>query len=352
MKLIPSPDSLPAPWGFFYFLLVLTFLLHLILANLVLGGAVISLVNGLRSKTQPWVKDVVHKIPLFTALTVNLGVAPLLFLQVLYGQYIYVSSVLMAVYWLSIFALIIIAYYAAYVHDFKFESWGRRRAWAAGVAAALFAVVGYLFTRSLLLMLNPQAWPQYFAHPWGAMMNAGDISLAPRYLHFFAASLALGGLGVALWGGWRKKQGDAQGRDMIDHGLVWYGAATMVNFIIGALYLATLPQAVLAQVFGNDKLAMYFLLVGVIAGLASIAAGFARQLSLATWGALVSVVLMVLFRYEVRDAYMAPYLKPASLPLATQTGAMLLFILIFLGGLALVAYMLKLLWNNRKEVRA
>jgi len=37
-RLIPYPDILPAPWWLFYILLVATFTLHLIMANVMLGG--------------------------------------------------------------------------------------------------------------------------------------------------------------------------------------------------------------------------------------------------------------------------------------------------------------------------
>jgi hypothetical protein len=47
----------------------------------------------------------------------------------------------------------------------------------------------------------------------------------------------------------------------------------------------------------------------VLAGLASIPAALSRNAPFTTACALLSVVLMVLFRYAVRSAYLAPYLK-------------------------------------------
>ena len=38
--IIPSPDSIPVPWGYFKFLLLLTFPLHLLMMNAMLGSAV------------------------------------------------------------------------------------------------------------------------------------------------------------------------------------------------------------------------------------------------------------------------------------------------------------------------
>ncbi len=48
-------------------------------------------------------------LPLVIAFAVNFGVAPLLFLQVLYGHFIYTSSILMGIFWISIIPALIIA---------------------------------------------------------------------------------------------------------------------------------------------------------------------------------------------------------------------------------------------------
>lgn len=46
MSLIPSPDSIPVPWGWFEALLLGTFLCHLLLMNAVLGGGLFLLLGG------------------------------------------------------------------------------------------------------------------------------------------------------------------------------------------------------------------------------------------------------------------------------------------------------------------
>ncbi|MCA1796739.1 MAG: hypothetical protein LC645_04195, partial [Geobacteraceae bacterium] len=113
--LIPTPDAIPVPWGWFYVLLMLTFLLHLLLMNAMLGGGIIALISSLRKKEQSLLisKEFSYKWPYTIAFAVNLGVAPLLFIQVLYGHFIYTSSILMAVWWFSIVVLLILAYYSA-----------------------------------------------------------------------------------------------------------------------------------------------------------------------------------------------------------------------------------------------
>ena len=356
-QLIPYPDALPAPWWVFYVLMVVTFSLHLILANVMIGAGALAWFNSVRGEASPLAKsglggELAGKIPWVIALTINLGIAPLLFMQVVYGQYIYVSSVVMAAYWVPIFLLIVAAYYLAYVFDMRYDKLGRKRIWVQGFSVGIFMVVGILFSAIIVMMINPQYWMGYFAKPHGTLFPLGDSSLGPRMLHFLLASMAIGGLAVALWANWRLKDDPQRAEPVIRQGLYWFGVATMANFIAGVLYLGALPDDVLYKVLGTGKLATYFLLVGVVAGLASIPSAFAGSLKLTTIYCLVSVLLMVFFRYAVRAAYLEPYLDKSKLPLATQYGPMFIFLIVFALGLATVGYLIKLALKAGKEVKA
>ena len=90
--------------AWFDILLVATFVVHILLMNCVLGGAAISVVEMLRGNDLGLTKRLSKKLPTLLALTINFGVAPLLFLQVVFGHFDYVSSVLMGGLWLSLIA--------------------------------------------------------------------------------------------------------------------------------------------------------------------------------------------------------------------------------------------------------
>jgi hypothetical protein len=77
----------------------------------------------------------------YPVFSVNFGVAPLLFVQVLYGHFFYASSILMAVFWLAVIPLLIAAYYAAYLYGFRFGALGRA---GAAVIGLDFVRTGYL----------------------------------------------------------------------------------------------------------------------------------------------------------------------------------------------------------------
>ena len=104
--LIPTPDVLPVSWGWFQLLLIITLFLHIILMNVMLGTGIIAFVNNFRgdSDSDPLTRTISQKLPFVIAFTVNFGIAPLLFAQVLYGHFFYTSSVLMANFWLFVIA--------------------------------------------------------------------------------------------------------------------------------------------------------------------------------------------------------------------------------------------------------
>ena len=111
VALIPTPDTIPVHWGWFQFLLLLTFYLHILFMNVMLGTIIIAFVRHFQRPTEtcPLTEEISQKLPFSIALAVNFGVAPLLFVQVLYGHFIYASSILMAVLWLSIVGILIAA---------------------------------------------------------------------------------------------------------------------------------------------------------------------------------------------------------------------------------------------------
>ena len=52
MPLIPTPDTIPTHWGYFQFFLLLTFPLHLLFMNALLGSSVIAIYMHLKGSQQ------------------------------------------------------------------------------------------------------------------------------------------------------------------------------------------------------------------------------------------------------------------------------------------------------------
>ncbi|MEW6595360.1 MAG: hypothetical protein AB1413_10880 [Thermodesulfobacteriota bacterium] len=352
--LIPSPDPLQVPWGWFQFLLLLTFFLHIMVMNIMIGCGVITLVKQLASpaKSHALCRDLSTKITYAVAFTVNFGVAPFLFLQVLYGQFIYTSSIIMGAFWLSVIFFLIAAYGLAYIHKFQFDAWspGRRR-WLLGSSLACMLLIGFFFTNNLTLMQTPAAWPAYFRHPGGLFLNLAEPTLVARYLHFMVAAVATGGLFLALLSHFQKELAEEERRARIKNGLAWFTYATMVEIAIGIVFLLSLPKPVLRIFVGGNWLATLLFAGALVGSFYCIKFGARERLWHATAAMTVTILLMILVRDLARHAYLAPYFHPADLPVAPQYSPMLLFFLILAAGLGIVAYMLRLAWQSAKEVR-
>lgn len=351
-SLIPFPDSIPVHWFWLQILLTVTTFLHLVAMNVLLGSGFIALFSPFPEKkpSSPLAMAIGHKIPFILAVTINLGVAPLLFLQVLYGQFFYTSTVLMAGYWLAIVGLLIITYYSAYIFHLRFKTLGNGRFLFIGLPVLLLLFISFLFTNNVSLMQMPESWLGYFENRNGWMLNFADQTIVPRYLHFIFSGIALGGLALAVYFEFRKQRGDDDADDYIKRGCNWFTVATVINFAIGFLFLASLPDTVVdtSTLIGISFTVMIY--GSVAAGaLSLIHAQRYRVFPAAVW-TLVTVFLMVVARDLLRLSYLKPYFSLSELPFKSQYSPFILFLLFFGGVGFLIWWMLKNIWCV-KEVK-
>lgn len=354
--LIPTPDALQVPWGWFQLLLVITLFLHIILMNIMLGTGIIAFVNHFRAdeEANPLCHAISRILPFVIAFTVNFGVAPLLFAQVLYGNFLYTSSVLMAVFWMSIIGLLIIGYYAAYIYKYNYDSLGATRVVVTGLSVAALLMVGFFMSNNFTMMQRPDTWIRYFDSPTGILLNLADPTLFPRYFHFVTAAIAIGGLSIALYYEFLRRKGDETVARWIRYGLKWFGIATIVNFGFGFWFFGTLPGHVLDMNAFTGILIALFLLIVVVLGALSVIYSFQGRTMHTLYTVLPTVFIMILVRDLVRVAYLNPYSSLADLPLVPQYSPFLVFLLFFAGGLVLLGWMLKLVWRtyNNKGVQS
>lgn len=351
--LIPAPDAIPVPWGFFQFLLILTFFAHLLLMNAMLGSAFIGLVRELRTPEggPPPCPEIAQNLPYTIAFTVNFGVAPLLFLQVLYGHFMYTSSILMAAYWLSIIGMLILAYYSAYLYQLRPEMTGKHRRLALGGALLLLMAIAFLFVNNMTLLQTPAAWGAYFARPQGTTLNLGEPTLLSRYLHFLVASVAVGGLLQAILAWFRRKRGEAGAGSRLSAGMKWFTYATAVEAGTGIPFLFAMPREVHGIFVGGAPLPTLIFVAALLTTFLSLSFGAREKVWPATAAMAATVLLMILMRELARQAYLAPYFHPADLPLTAQWSPMLLFFVVLVAGIAAVVFMLRLAARSVREVR-
>ena len=349
VSLIPTPDALQVHWFWLHLLLTLTTFLHFVAMNIMLGTGFIAFASPFwrGNDIMPLNGHIAKTLPYSIAFTINLGVAPLLFLQVLYGQFLYTSSILMAVYWLSIVGLLIVSYYAAYVYRLIDDRGGIGRLYI-GATVLLLLVVSFLYSNNVSIMQMPEVWSRYFSDRTGWLLNLSDPALIPRYLHFIASAVAMGGLAIALYFEIRKRRGATDGEEWIRLGCKWFTVATIINFGFGFWFLGALPAAAYNSATLGGKI-FFILVVGsvvtIIPSVASAQTG--RIISAAAW-ALVTILLMTLARDILRLTYLKPYFSLSELPYIPQYSPFIIFLLAFVGGGFLVGWILKTVWNAKE----
>ena len=337
-------------------LLLLTFFVHLVLVNVLLGSVILSVIDRRASASDR--KGGVAFMPKVLALAVNFGVAPFLFLQVLYGHFLYPSIVLMAVWWMFVALFAMLAYYGLYVSDGAVRP--ARRTPILFLSALLLLMTAFLLSNASTLMLRPDFWFRWFSEPHGHLLNTSDPTLFPRYLHILLASLAVGGLTMAWRVRWIKRDPEVDREEAerrFRRGLDWFFYVSLAQVPVGLLFLFTLPPDVRGLFLGGDALSTAALILAV-SGLC-IALILVRQggLKLASTAALGVILVMVCVRGMVRDAMLQPYsgaASPAPTALAMphgQTAALSLFLVATVLVVAVLVWLGRVLFHalNRSE---
>ena len=361
MAVVPDPDplGLPAPFWFLKTLLIVTFILHIIPMNFALGGGFIAAVSHFIGRKQRHEyhlmlsRTLSRMLPIAIAFTITLGIAPLLFLQVLYGRYFYTSSILLAWPWLTVIVLLTLSYYGFYLYAFRWESLGNKQLRVVLTSAVLFAIIGFIFSNNMVLMLTPERWmSMYQENPHGIYLNVDDPMLYPRFLHFLIGSFAIAGLLVLMYGLGKLKSEPDYGLWSVRYGIRWFLFATLLQFGVGPWFLLSLKRDVMLQFVGGDPAATTYLVVGLSFLVISIVLNFLalhadrpKGLALAGIGSIaVVLVMMSLMRDFVRDAYLKPYFDAGELSVQPQTSVLILFVALLLVTLGVVAWMVRKAW--------
>ena len=349
--LIPSPDVLPAPAWLLILLEQLLFLLHIVVINAILGGFIILLFRKLKSSGNLLTElhqPIAVRLPILFALGINFAVPPLLFIQVVYGNLFYTSSVLMAVYWILIIPLLILGYYGAYIHKSKLLTSPVAAKIILSAAVLIVLYIGFMLVNNNSLMEQPEKWNAYFNHRGGNILNIADKTIWPRYIHFITASIAVGGLFYAIVAKFLKSETKTKNQQ-IKKSLKIFAHATSIQVLIGIWYLLTIPKSFMLNFMGGNIGATIFLTLGFISAIAAIMFGFKGNFNFSIATILLTLVSMIITRFYLRTFYLQDNFQVSQLELKPQYGVFLLFIFILLAGIASIVYMLKISSTSNKR---
>jgi hypothetical protein len=203
MNTMRDPAGVPAHPVVFQILMVFTWVLHIAFVHLALGSAGLAIYTFHRRGSGPYWERLsmaltkVAKVAV--SLLIVLGVAPLLFTQVIYDPQWYASNVLSARWAITFIFTLIVGYccWFAFYHA-NHEGAKKHIGLYAWIALALFCLDGLIMHALSYQALQPEKWMNWYA-PGGMVDTRGAALHAiqwPRYV--FIMSLAVPAVGVFL----------------------------------------------------------------------------------------------------------------------------------------------------------
>jgi len=344
-SIIPTADTIPVHWLWFEVLLIVTFFIHMILMNFILGGSLLTVWDMLTGKLE---KRASGSIPTLIALTVNFGVPPLLFVQVMYGHLFYSSSVMVAVPWILVIPVLILAYYGAYLFVRKWEvapGWSK----AGLVVTSLFLLyVAFIFVNNSTLAITPERWNLFQERPEGWNLNLGEATLWPRYLHFILAALAIGGLGRAIAYRFSSMEEDVKSLQ-IQRNLKIFGWITLLQMGIGTWFWLSMPEPVWKSFMGGSVFATIMMIAGWLIALLMLHSAFTARFNSAMILGGVQVLIMVIIRDLARATYLGGIFSPSELENIQEVSPLVAFLLVFVIGLFALYYMIRLIFKSKTQ---
>jgi cytochrome c len=247
-KDIPLP--LPLPEWLLIILLVVSFLVHLLFVNLMVGGSLLTLwsqIKGLKNKEYDILAhEIAATITVNKSIAVVMGIAPLLSINVLYTIYFYSANALTGLMWLAVIPLVTVAFLLTYLHKYTWEVLQNHKAIhisILAVAVAIFLFIPLIFLTNINLMLFPEKWGLIK----GFVSALTLPNVFPRYLHFIFASLSITGLFLHWYMGRKNYPFETifpsfTRLELKKKGYSLALVGSVIQFLIGPLVLLTLPS--------------------------------------------------------------------------------------------------------------
>ncbi|MCG8471415.1 MAG: hypothetical protein MI742_06115 [Desulfobacterales bacterium] len=313
--LVRGSVSLPVPDLLVKGLHLGTLALHLAVMTLFLGLTLLY-TRGLFLKEKR--EEDPPKLPVWMAFVINTGVAPLLFSQALYADFIYTSSILMAGWWLGMLALLMVAYSLSYVATSPKRSQEARKMASLALALLVLFVASVLIS-NIYLMNHPYFWQRFAGNIHGWVFATGGLYLAFKWGHVVVAAIFHALLFRKIFSEKGEQRRDGHGGLFM--GVLALSAVTGLGLFFllfsGGLSLFWLPLASAGILSGMILLGRYR-----IAGI---------------W-AVINLLIMVGSSESSRHALIQPAIRVGSM----DYGSVVMFAISLVVGMAMLVWMLKL----------
>jgi hypothetical protein len=223
------PFGFPWPTAMYLTLFIVTAAIYVVFMNYVLAGGIVLLVGylapgarrrveggpggPLRSGLGLILKVIRDWLPAVLGVAITAGIAPLLFLQILYKRQFYTANLLLFNRFMLLLPALIVAYYMLYI--VKSHALAARgpmvRGLVAFVAFVCFLYTAWAWTENHVLSLHEEAWNQHYASSNYIYRNA---EIWPRLGYSITASFASLAVAVAWQLHWGRRFHDPVNLDL------------------------------------------------------------------------------------------------------------------------------------------
>ncbi len=307
------------PWStqLYLWLLIGTLVLHVVFMNYVLAGslylAVVSIFRGKNNErfNSPGAKTLRDWMTFYISAAITAGIAPLLFIQILYQKHFYTANLLLFNRWMLILPVLLIGFYLCYVIKSKraltLPDWVIATVTIG--AAVCFLFTGLSWTENYLISVAKQeTWQAYYLNPPRYLSNGESLFRLGMWVIGALPTLSA----ILGWQLWYYQKYDRQEIPRAQTRLLAVLAIVglLVSGIIGFVYYSNdqYISQVVKLYLTNTTCKLY--IVGVIIGMVFTLSGWIVQwmrwrlwapaLSVATAGSLLTITCATILREAVR----------------------------------------------------
>ncbi|RMH80688.1 MAG: hypothetical protein D6674_03385 [Acidobacteria bacterium] len=273
LKTMADPAGAPFFPVVMQLLQVLTWALHMVFVWTSVGGLLLSIyaLTKKEDNYQRLARGLIELSKVSVSLAIVIGVAPLLFYQVIYDPLWYSSANLSASWYIMFIVLLLVGYYLLWFAYFRRASTSQSMLFSIG-SVVLLLFVGFIIHVVNYQSLFPERWVQWYTSG-GTTMNHhgwGIYAFHPfRYLSLLVfPSLTVTGIFMMLYGWYFGKREDigkeyASWVARLGSRVAFYGSALW--FVSHILHIATIPSewGVKGSVFSILSIVVMALFVGV-----------------------------------------------------------------------------------------
>jgi hypothetical protein len=311
---LPDYSFLPAPLWLITVLHLLTLALHFAAMNFLVGGLIIVLFGGFADRWQNrTVCRFVSLFPVAAAATVTLGIAPLLFLQLVFSRQIYAAAIVSGWFWLAVVLAVMAGYYLLYIASLRGD--GKSQRWLMLGALGAFLYVSLVYSSVFSMTERPELVHRLYTEVQsGLAWNPVPGDYVLRWFHMILGAVTVGGFFVGALG---KDDPEAfnAGRLFFLWGMV---AASLAGFA----YLGSLGSYMVPFMRTPG---IWSLSIAIVLSLGSLHFFFKRRILPSGVMLFSSLLGMVIGRHYLRLVKLQNQFDPASLRVVPQWSPFALF---------------------------